>query len=108
MWNNVGVLLTSSIPTPLHRNNRITLQTPRRCTRFVFPFQRLVARRGGVLDVEVERCGAGLDCASYRKLFGLVSVDLRRRWVIRTSSALLSGPKTGVDEDLGADCRYRW
>jgi hypothetical protein len=52
--------LTPSITTPLHSNNRISLQSPRRRARTRFPLQRLVTRRR-ILDVQVLSCLSRLD-----------------------------------------------
>lgn len=45
--------LTSSIRTPLHRNNRIPLQPPRRRRPLRLPLQRLITRRR-ILNIQVQ------------------------------------------------------
>jgi hypothetical protein len=61
--------LTSAITTPLHRNNRITLQPPRRRRRTSFPFQWFIAR-SSILNVQVLRCFPRLNGAADGEVVG--------------------------------------
>ena len=55
-----GIVLTSPITTPLHRNNRITLESPRGRLALLSPDKRLVTRRN-VRNVQVRLRLLGLD-----------------------------------------------